>query len=200
MRSRAERREGALCRRRQSIPRNVLSRVCAPGGGMPLGYPVSTPGVPSVYCRSSYPNAYPVVPCARLVAGNADAPQRAVAGLRRLPRPAKPNRDGKVHSPANGPTGTVWAPARPGKSPVRRWARKVRIANPRKASGPDSSRAGWACSGRLRRVCRRVVCAWRRAQCSPPRVAAFGTAVRMARHGNDTASTNPWLVCTRRRL
>jgi hypothetical protein len=68
MRSRAERREGALCRRRQSIPRNVLSRVCAPGGGMPLGYPVSTPGVPSALVPLEHPGVCPVVLGARLVA------------------------------------------------------------------------------------------------------------------------------------
>jgi hypothetical protein len=42
------------------------------------------------------------------------------------------------------------------------------------------------------RACLRAMCARLRAQCSPPRLAAFGTAVRSAWRGNQAASTSPW--------
>ncbi len=201
MRSRADRRDGELCRRRQSTPRNVLSRVCTSGSGMPLGDPMSTLEYPRPWCRWSTRTRVPRRAVRTLGGRSARAPPSAAAGWPRLPRPAKPETGyPKLQRPASGPTGTVWR--RRGSGENDRGDGRVRRASgnsERVGTGRQARGAGWEGSGRLRAGVRRAgVC--RRAQCSPPCVAAFDTAVRWARPGNDATSSSPWLVCTRVRL
>ncbi len=137
-----------------------------------------------------YPNACPAVPCARLVAAvrtHRNAHWQVGHGFLGLP---KPERDGETAKPASGPNGSVWGRRGSSKPQMRRWARQVRIETARSVGAGRRARGtGWECSGKAACV-RHAARAWRRAQCSPPRVAAFDTAVRWAWHGNQAASTS----------
>ncbi len=81
--------------------------------------------------------------------------------------------------------GTVWGSASlrgPGKK-MDRGDGRVRRTSKRVGAG-RAVRDGRAAEGRG------VRCVRRRAQCSPPRVTAFGKAVRWAWQGNEAASTS----------
>ncbi len=119
---------------------------------------------------------------------SAHAPPRGMAGWPRPPRPAKPKRDGRTAQPGEwahrnrllGLRGSSNADRGDGR--VRRTARSV------EQDGRRAVQDGSAADGRGVRA----MCARREAQCSPPRVAAFGTAVRWAWYGNEAGSISNW--------
>ena len=107
---------------------------------------------------------------------SARAPQRALAGWPRLPRPAKTER-------LRGPADTAWrvAEAR-GQKDRGDWARQVRIEKLREGSGKTAGARRWMGVQRRVAACvrhanvRTETCGMCTETCSPPRVAAFGTA------------------------
>ncbi len=115
---------------------------------------------------------------------SARAPQRAVAGWPRLPRPATPQRESKTAKPGERAAGTVFGSPRLGAKRSFAAIGRVRCAPQTRAKGRAGRRAhgmGWECNGGSR-----ATFGVRTETCGP-RCRAWQRSIRLR-----AGSTGPW--------